>query len=182
MKITQDTWLISDSHFGHDNIIKYQDRPENFNEIMVSRWNRVVKPGDTVLHLGDLAKCPLAKAKSKIKPLNGNKFLILGNHDLFTETSYKALGFTVIPELLHTYKHTDGNEYKILFTHKPVMELPKDWFNIHGHVHNVRNKEEYSFLINNRRYINVCVEALDYTPFRLERLIRDYFKEPERVF
>src|SRR4051812_20693645 len=47
-------WVISDTHWFHNNIVKYCDRDMAHNEIMLRRWNETVNPGDPVLHLGDL--------------------------------------------------------------------------------------------------------------------------------
>lgn len=53
------TWFISDTHFGHVNILKYDERPfadiEEMNEELIKRWNKKVKNGDTVWFLGDFA-------------------------------------------------------------------------------------------------------------------------------
>ena len=53
------TFFTSDTHFGHENIIKYCNRPftstEEMDKALISNWNKVVKPEDTVFHLGDFA-------------------------------------------------------------------------------------------------------------------------------
>lgn len=50
-------FIIADTHFYHENIIKYCDRPfENasiMNDIMIEKWNSVVGKSDIVIHLGD---------------------------------------------------------------------------------------------------------------------------------
>jgi calcineurin-like phosphoesterase family protein len=52
-------WFTSDSHFGHDAIRRLADRPfaslDEMDTALVDRWNGVVRPGDTVWHLGDFA-------------------------------------------------------------------------------------------------------------------------------
>lgn len=78
------TWLTSDPHFWHSNVIKYCNRPfatsEEMNEALVRNWNAVVAPEDLVYVLGDFALA--ARAVETILPrLNGRKILILGNHD-----------------------------------------------------------------------------------------------------
>ncbi|SRR6266568_6227558 len=47
-------WIIADTHFYHENIKKYQDRPDDFNEQIIKNWNRLVKYDDVVIHLGDV--------------------------------------------------------------------------------------------------------------------------------
>jgi calcineurin-like phosphoesterase family protein len=78
-------WFISDTHFGHANIIKYSNRPylnvDDMNEKMIAAWNQLVKTKDSVYHMGDFAFLPLPKLKEVVRRLNGQKHLILGNHD-----------------------------------------------------------------------------------------------------
>lgn len=80
-----DTYLISDTHWGHSNIIFYSKRPyssvEEMNESLILNWNQLVKPEDTVWHLGDFAFMKFPELKSLIWRLNGKKNLVLGNHD-----------------------------------------------------------------------------------------------------
>lgn len=81
-----DTWFVSDTHFGHANIIRFCKRPfasvTEMDEAMIERWNERVKPNDVVWHLGDFA---FHKSKDELTTLfnrlNGNKCLIVGNHD-----------------------------------------------------------------------------------------------------
>lgn len=78
-------WFSSDTHFGHENIIKYCDRPfknvDHMNEVIIDNWNSVVSSGDTVYHLGDVALGQIDKSLACVSRLNGYKILILGNHD-----------------------------------------------------------------------------------------------------
>jgi len=80
-----DIWFISDTHWGHANIIKYSNRPfkdvNEMNELMLNEWNALVKPNDTVYHNGDVAFMPYPKLKSYLWRLNGDIHLVLGNHD-----------------------------------------------------------------------------------------------------
>lgn len=75
-------FFTADTHLGHDNIIKYCDRPfssvEEMDEIIIKNWNSVVSKTDTVYHLGDFSfRDPLIY----LKRLNGNIVHIEGNHD-----------------------------------------------------------------------------------------------------
>lgn len=82
-----DVYFTSDTHFGHQNILKYcpLSRPwatvEEMDEAIIDNWNRTVKPGDTVYHLGDFALCKGNDPEVYSKRLNGHIFLIRGNHD-----------------------------------------------------------------------------------------------------
>lgn len=77
-------WFTSDTHFYHTNIIQYCNRPyssvEEMNEALVTNWNEVVAPTDTVYHLGDFSLA--ARPVELFTPrLNGTKILVPGNHD-----------------------------------------------------------------------------------------------------
>ena len=75
-------WFYSDPHYNHDKIIEYCNRPfnsvEEMNEALVANYNNLVDVKDTVYVLGDFA---MSKPELFTKKLNGNKFLIRGNHD-----------------------------------------------------------------------------------------------------
>lgn len=49
------SFVLADTHFGHANVIKYDNRPfADVNEMdnkMIQNWNSVVKPSDTIYHL-----------------------------------------------------------------------------------------------------------------------------------
>lgn len=88
------TWLTSDLHFGHANVIKYCNRPfldvNEMNEILIKNWNEVVSLEDTIYVLGDFAMA--ARYVEQVLPrLNGKKILILGNHD-FPHTAHHKGG------------------------------------------------------------------------------------------
>lgn len=90
MNTQHDSWVISDTHFGHDKIITYDKRPfktgKEMDEAMIKNWNSVVKPNDTIYHLGDFAFHTEDAVCNILERLNGNKILILGNHDKVMRT------------------------------------------------------------------------------------------------
>ena len=80
------TFFTSDLHVGHRNIIKYCQRPwvavTAMDEALVTNWNSVVKPDDTVWNLGDFAfGTSPGHANDCFCQLNGEHHFIMGNHD-----------------------------------------------------------------------------------------------------
>ena len=167
MKIDLDTYIISDTHFGHKNIIKYCDRPENHDEIMFNNWIKTVKNDDVILHLGDVT----FKSRSYIPigRLPGKKYLILGNHDKKSKDWYISEGFFIFKPFVWE---------RIAFSHYPLGsdidmydDNGDDWLvNIHGHVHNNEPKyKEHS----GKKWINVSVEMMDYMPTKLRDILKE---------
>src|SRR3972149_1827984 len=77
------TWVTCDHHFGHVNIITYCDRPfkdvNHMNEVMIERWNEVVRPDDVVYYLGDFTMSN--RAEQYVGRLNGTIYFQRGAPD-----------------------------------------------------------------------------------------------------
>lgn len=153
-------WVIADTHFSHDAIIQYGERPfvsvEGMNSLMIRNWNALVQPSDHVYHLGDVT---LKRSQLDIvKLLNGQKRLILGNHDTYGVKDYLEAGF----QKIMASRELDG----CLLTHIPIhpRSVARWRANIHGHIH----QHEYGL-----PYINVCVERTDYKPVLLWDLTKN---------
>lgn len=67
------TFVTSDVHFGHNNIIKYCNRPfQNSDEMditIINNWNKIVNPDDEVYILGDFALIKAENDKLKFNRL-----------------------------------------------------------------------------------------------------------------
>ena len=78
-------FFTSDHHFGHDNIIRFCNRPfadvREMNEALIERWNEKVKKNDVVYHLGDFALMYKENLETILKQLKGKIHLIEGNHE-----------------------------------------------------------------------------------------------------
>ena len=78
-------FYIADWHYGHANIIAYDNRPftsvAEMNETLIENWNKAVSPGDMVYVLGDMFWCKSSEAVPVLEGLNGQKILVRGNHD-----------------------------------------------------------------------------------------------------
>lgn len=167
MEVTPNTWLISDTHFGHKNIIKYCNRPMDHNTRMLKAWE-VIRPEETVLHLGDLMVwygSDLEWWKSILAGLEGKKYFLRGNHDKFKTAEYAELGWTEIPEFIQEVKGQ-----RVLFSHYPDTERTSKWdINVHGHIHN--NPLDPKLAASGKRYTNISVELTNYTPIRAEDVL-----------
>jgi calcineurin-like phosphoesterase family protein len=155
--------LISDTHFGHANMLNFRDEGgglvragfasvEEMDELMVQRWNSIVRPNDHVYHLGDVAM--RREHLAVCKRLHGHKRLVLGNHDIFEARDYIDVGF----KKLFGSRVLDG----FLLTHIPIQPASMGRFtaNIHGHIHE-RDCPPGA-------YVNVSVERIGYQPVPLE--------------
>lgn len=89
------TWVVSDNHFGHNNIVGFCHRPEDHEQVMIAEWRKEVPDDATVLHLGDLAYRNNGFFKNIVaKELTGaRKLLIKGNHDKQRFSFYRDCGF-----------------------------------------------------------------------------------------
>lgn len=180
-------YFISDTHFYHDNIVKYCNRPEDHMKIMVKNWNKVVTDNDIVFHLGDVAFKTTEKEtelQKLFKLLKGKKHLIKGNHDTRNDDFYKSLGFLTIENY---YMDLRIDNKKIMCCHYPLVITPhtnetqkevitqlideykslKFTHVIHGHVHN-------SLKLPYKNHYNVSVENIDYTPISIESILRNF--------
>ena len=87
-KIMSKIFFTGDLHFGHENVIAFDNRPfesvEEMDSELIRRWNDKVGKDDFTYVLGDMIwKTRNDDAPSIIKSLNGQIILIKGNHDRF---------------------------------------------------------------------------------------------------
>lgn len=136
-------WLTSDTHFGHDNIRRYSNRPfssvAEMNEYLILNWNKVVQPDDEVYHLGDVFLCNMEMAKAIIKRLNGKKYLVRGNHERTAENLRSE--FVWIKEYFRLKvpdSSAPGGRHEIVMLHYAMRVWDKSHygaFHAYGHSH-----------------------------------------------
>ena len=165
-------WVISDTRFGHTNSwekFKREDgsplRPftstEEMNETMIERHNAKVKEQDTVYFLGDVVINK--KYLELVKRMNGRKILVRGNHDIFKDEDYRAVGF----EQIHGVRVWVD---KFILSHIPLHpECVTERFkvNVHGHLH--ANQIMWGHEID-PRYLCVSVEHTNYEPLHFDEV------------
>ena len=88
-------YFTSDWHFFHDRILEFHPKRkelfgadmEKTTDKMIELWNNTVSKKDTVYILGDLAFGTVEQKRKLFNRLNGNKVLIMGNHDKIPKVS-----------------------------------------------------------------------------------------------
>lgn len=92
------TFFTSDWHIGHENAIKFDERPfknlDHMHETLIKRYNAVVPQSGICYFLGDMGN-KTEDIKKVINRLNGTKVLLWGNHDKGLTTMYNC-GFDVV--------------------------------------------------------------------------------------
>lgn len=165
-------FFASDHHFHHANILTFKRDDgtplrefvdvDHMNEHIVEQHNRVVRPNDKVYFLGDVCMSRKASALDILRRMNGEKILIKGNHDQCSLSAYAA-----------HFKDVRGSHQfdGLIMTHIPIHpeSLARWGLNVHGHLHYQVVRMPLS-QIPDRRYFNVGMERINYTPISLEEV------------
>lgn len=182
-------FFISDNHFGSKEVIETFHRidpstgelfqnADEMDAFMMERWNKTVKPTDTVFSIGDFTWAGDWKRPPRywwnapdtyqqyLNQLNGYIVLIHGNHDPWIVDSWDVGGNII---------HNKGRMFYL--THIPEF-IPKNWTDwaIHGHHHWIpdnKNPERtlYPFIDGKYKNINVACEVVDYTPVSFDWIL-----------
>lgn len=178
-------YFTSDTHYSHSNIIKYCNRPfkdaGEMNRVIIENWNNLVKPEDTVYHLGDVAFASPEVTKNIVSNLNGYKILILGNHDR-SGHKMKEWGFQEVHQSLqieleggikanlshYPYRGSilDDPYYKVKFDSKNLKDDGRLLLNGHVHVAWKSRPGKYK-----NQMINVGVDQWFYKPVSEQDLL-----------
>lgn len=146
------TWITSDTHWGHQNIMnfcpvtraRFNNDVNYMNEKMVMEWNEKVSPEDLVYILGDVAFLPAQKAAEYMNRCNGRKILIEGNHDRKTLNDPT---FRKCFEEVHSYLRLVYEGTLVIMSHYPFLEwdqMHRGSLHFFGHLHGgVTGQEKY---------------------------------------
>lgn len=163
------THVWSDTHFGHANILAYADRPyahiDAHDNDLIIKHNETVKghPRPVTLHCGDFALCGFERARAIMHSLIGTHVLVRGNHDRFTATQLKRIGFAAV---LQVADFTIG-DLIVRASHYPPPGPPAECPppTIHGHTHSSAQVP-----IPGRPVVHVGVDAWDLAPVPVEKI------------
>ena len=186
-------FFISDLHFWHTNILKFDSRPwdivEEMNQALIDNWNSVVTNDDRVYMLGDFCWGGTGKEKKILEQLNGGIVWIRGNHDKEEEQYYRKLITLGYIEEYHDMliRWIDG--YEITMCHYPMACYKHDSNDrnlmFYGHLHDTHEQELTEKLVgiikdsrtapnhNRGQLINVgcMMPYMNYTPQTTEYLV-----------
>ncbi len=152
----RNTFVFSDPHFDHTNIIRYCQRPfkttEHMNRAILANYNRRVKHDSLVFFLGDMVfgrnSRPYAYWLYRLK---GNIIRFRGNHD---KAGYKEM---VI----------QADDIYLKLSHFPTNRGHWTGWMIHGHVH-----EKRPFINYQAKMVNVSLDVTDFKPVKLSEIIK----------
>jgi calcineurin-like phosphoesterase family protein len=160
-------WFTSDWHLGHENIIRYSNRPfktvEEMDWAIINNHNKKVDHDDIVYFLGDFTMRKLNFQKY-IEYVNGKIIFILGNHDMSFKNAiknhYKIIEVhdrltITIDEQIITLCHYPPNKDEILGEN--------EWY-LYGHKHSDTNKRILG------KKMNVNLELHDYKPLSFDNI------------
>lgn len=170
-------FYTSDLHFGHENVIKYCNRPfkstDEMDGCLIKNWNSRVMPNDTVFIVGDLIYRTTKSPEWYLQQLHGTKYLIRGNHERYldNETFDSSRYFADVSQYMVI---SDGGKRIVLF-HYPICEwygMNRGNLHIFGHVHSP-NSPTFKIMCQRDGAYDTGVDLNFYMPVTLEELIKN---------
>lgn len=174
-------YYIADNHFGHKNVIRFDNRPFAdtvlMDEVLVHNWNERVTEDDTVYILGDCFWKNEENSVKLIQRLNGHKHLIRGNHDRV----HGRLRFYY--ESIEHYAEINDNNRLVILCHYPIPFYKNQHYGavmLYGHVHNTREQDFIekwkrelweSEIPCNMINVGCMMEYMKYTPRTLDEIL-----------
>ena len=175
-------YYISDCHFWHEKLLSQMDhRPfesvEAMNDFMIEQWNKRVRKNDDVVILGDFSWGNGIQTNEILEMLNGKKYLIVGNHDLYLkDKNFDPSYFVWIRE----YAELRDNRRKVCLSHYPMPCYngqyrkdedgnPKSYM-LYGHVHDTRDQkflEMYGNFIRSQTHRSIGDGSSQPIPFNM---------------
>ncbi|MGB0087336.1 MAG: metallophosphoesterase family protein [Rhodomicrobiaceae bacterium] len=159
-------FFTSDTHFGHDAIIRLTGRPfasvEEMDAAMIESWNATVAPEDTVYHLGDVCFRNSRSIAEYRRALNGTVHLIRGNHDDGL-TEDEADLFASVSLILEVAV----DRQMIVLCHYPMREwnqCKRGSWHLFGHVHGRLDHAPLGYSLD------VGVDTHDFRPWTFDEI------------
>lgn len=165
------TYFTADPHFGHNNIIKYCNRPfanvYEMDEKLIANYNRVVGPEDTCYFLGDLGFCEAAYLRGLLKRMYGRKILVFGNHDNVIRKNLEL--FNDVFAEFHELVEISVDKQRLVLCHYPLLAWPRGIM-LHGHCHGTAKYPDNNY--GDKRILDVGVDCHGYAPIGIPTILR----------
>ena len=133
-------YYIGDTHFGHSNVIHFDNRPfqnrDEMDQTLIDNWNARVKPCDDVWIIGDFCYKSGKVPENYLKKLNGKKHLVLGNHD---KHMLQRPGIKDYFESIEQIAEIEDGDHLLVLSHFPLASWNKAAYgslHIYAHIHN----------------------------------------------
>ena len=160
-------WFTADLHLLHPNVVDHCSRPiskEFHDEWLIDRINSRVSKRDTLYILGDVSMANRESTERLMGRINGNKHLILGNHDTNLKNSKVFESVSQIKKIKP--KLLDNHKIFIILCHYPIAsweDKVKGSYHFYGHTHGRFNNSGLSW--------DVGVDKNNYFPLELNQVI-----------
>lgn len=172
LKRTRKTFIVSDLHFGHSNIIKYCNRPykvsgsnsnpenkpalEKMEEDILSMFDELPS-GCDIYNLGDVFFATklfgenhdeiidhMTELVKRMSQCGKHLHLVLGNHDTWEHDPIRDSDFYHKLGFESVYNTPVIIDDKWILSHEPVYITPgSNFINLYGHTHDLCIKEDY---------------------------------------
>lgn len=163
------SWVVSDPHFDHLNIIEYSQRPfcdvEHMNRTILDNWHQCIHKDDLVFFLGDMCFGRNSRsAKWWLEQLSGRIVYVKGSHDHGIRST--SVGSNVLCVVDMCIAVVDGTS--LLLSHEPYVRFSNRWkgWIVHGHIHN-----RLPHLIPQYKQINVSLDVTDFKPVTMHHVL-----------
>lgn len=181
-------YFTSDTHFCHDRDFIYAARGfanvEEHNLTLVDNWNAIIKPDDIVYHLGDVMLKNNDIGLELLSKLNGEIFIIRGNHD--TDARWQMYNNPIERPNIHLLGWADLLNYKgyhLYMSHFPTLtgniekeSLKQCTCNLFGHTH-----QKTPFYQDIASMYNVGVDAHDNKPVLIDQIIDEMIAKKSQL-
>lgn len=188
-------WFVSDLHFSHKNIMRHH--PERAKEFgisvddiaahdrkLIEQWNNTIGKKDHVYIIGDFSFGNTDEVRRLVQKLNGQKHLILGNHDKSSAINANQSYFNEVVQLKEaTFKPKNfpylKENFRIFMCHYPMLTWDSKMHGVVccvGHVHGFLDdyfKETKNLTID----VGYDSKLLSYHGFISLEQLYYYFKE-----
>ena len=172
-------FYIADTHFGHQNIILFDNRPffsiEEMERELINNWNSVVSKSDTVVILGDFCWGFEDDWFRILDQLNGTKRLVRGNHDLKSMSKTLKSKFQSVKD----YDEIKDNGKRVLVSHYPMPFYRGDYndniIHLYGHLHTTIEEAFIAYKNYKEKVVReIAKEYFNKIPLELYEILINY--------